>query len=150
MGIQSFRKKGNGQVVVNNILGKSIKNIRLSLCQGDLPSMHLFGFGVDPLLTYLEKRLQGILIASLPVYGPILDPSIPMPPHEERYKVIGYADDVKPAVNNMEEFKKIDYAMAPFENASGCRLHRDPSSKKCKFLPLAKWRNTLKLSLIHI
>ena len=131
-------------VVVNNIAGKAIKNIRLSLRQGDLPSMHLFSFGIDPLLAYLEKRLQGILIASLPVHGPTLDPSIPLPPHEERYKVIGYADDVKPAVNNIEEFSMIDGAMDLFEKASGCRLHRDPASKKCKFLPLAKWRNTLK------
>ena len=142
--LENLYRNNISVVVVNNIPGKAIKNIRLSLRQGDLPSMHLFGFGIDPLLTYLEKRLEGILIASLPVYGPTLDPSIPMPPHEERYKVIGYADDVKPAVNNMEEFKMIDYAMALFENASGCRLHRDPSSKKCKFLPLAKWRNTLK------
>ena len=130
--------------MVNNIAGKAIKNIRLSLRQGDLPSMHLFGFGIDPLLVYLEKRLQGILIASLPVHGPTLDPSIPLPPLEERYKVIGYADDVKPAVTNIEEFSMIDYAMALFEKASGCRLHRDPTSKKCKFLPLAKWRNKLK------
>ena len=34
--------------------------------------------------------------------------------------------------------------MALFEAASGCVLHRDPSTKKCKFLPLAKWRNTLR------
>ena len=59
-------------------------------------------------------------------------------------KFIGYAYDVKPAVNNMEEFKMIDYAMDIFVHASGCRLHRDPSSMKCKLLPLAKWRNTLK------
>ena len=34
--------------------------------------------------------------------------------------------------------------MELFENASGCRLHRDPTTKKCKFLPLAKWRGSLK------
>ena len=33
--------------------------------------------------------------------------------------------------------------MALFEKASGCRLHRDPANKKCKFLPLARWRGTL-------
>jgi hypothetical protein len=133
-------------VVVNNIEGKAIKNIRLSLRQGDIPSMHLFGFGIDPVLTYLEKRLEGILIASLPVHGPTLNHSPPLPPLEERYKVMGYADDVKPAVTKKEEFILIDTAMALFERASGCKLHRDPASKKCKFLPLARWRGTLKQS----
>ena len=44
----------------------------------------------------------------------------------------------------MEEFTLIDRASALFESASGCRLHRNPSSKKCKFLPLGKWRKSLK------
>ena len=43
----------------------------------------------------------------------------------------------------MEEFTLIDNAMALFERASGCKLHRDPASKKCKFLPLARWKGTL-------
>ena len=43
----------------------------------------------------------------------------------------------------MAEFLVVDKAMELFEKASGCRLHRDPSTKKCKFLPLAKWRGTL-------
>ena len=81
--LENLYKNNISIVRVNNIPGKARKNIRLSLRQGDLPSMHLFGFGIDPLLIYLEKRLEGILIASLPVYGPTLD-NIPMPPHEER------------------------------------------------------------------
>ena len=40
-------------VVVNNIEGRCIKNIRLSLRQGDLPSMFFFAFGIDPLISYL-------------------------------------------------------------------------------------------------
>ena len=131
-------------VVVNNIEGKAVKNIRMSLRQGDLPSMHIFAFGIDPLITYLDKRLTGIKIASTPVQGPVLQNSPPLPPKEERYKVVGYADDVKPAVTKFEEFALIDNAMALFEKASGCKLHRDPASKKCKFLPLAKWKRTLK------
>ena len=124
--------------------GKAVKNIRLSLRQGDLPSMHIFAFGIDPLLTYLDKRLQGILIASTPVQGPVQPNYPPLPPQEERYKLISYADDVKPAVTNMEEFTLIDNAIALFERASGCKLHRDPASKKCKFLPLASWKGTLR------
>ena len=129
---------------MNNIQGKVVKNIRLSLRQGDLPSMHFFSYGIDPLLTYLDKRLKGILISSLPVLGPVSSDHLPLPPVEERYRVIGYADDVKPAITSITEFTIVDEAMALFENASGCRLHRDPATKKCKFLPLAKWRGSLK------
>ena len=43
----------------------------------------------------------------------------------------------------MQEFVLVDRAMRLFEAASGCKLHRDPASKKCKFMPLARWRGTL-------
>ena len=95
--------------------------------------MHLFSYGIDPLLIYLEKRLK----------GPVLPNSLPLASYEERYKVIGYADDVKPAVTCMSEFTLIDRAMDLFERASGCKFHRNPASQKCKFLPLARWRGTL-------
>ena len=62
---------------------------------------------------------------------------------ELRYKVIGYADDSKPAITSMAEFTLVDRALTLFENASGCKVHRDPKNMKCKFLPLGRWRNTL-------
>ena len=130
-------------VMVNNIPGKVVRNVRLSLRQGDLPSMHFFSYGIDPLLVFLEKRLQGIMISSIPVHGPVLAGHPKLLPLEERYKVVGYADDVKPAITTMQEFSLVDEAMTLFERASGCRLHRDPASKKCKFLPLARWRGSL-------
>ena len=43
----------------------------------------------------------------------------------------------------MEEFSLVNDASALFESASGCKLHRDPASMKCKFLPLGKWRRQL-------
>ena len=43
----------------------------------------------------------------------------------------------------MDEFSLVDRGMALFESASGCKLHKDSSSQKCKFLPLAIWRATL-------
>ena len=141
--IKNLYRNNISIVVVNNIQGKAVKNVRLSLRQGDLHSMHLFSYGIDPLLTYLEKRLQGILISSLSVLGPVLPDQPSLPPLEERYKVIGYADDVKPAITSIQEFQLVDKAMEMFENATGCRLHRDPTTKKCKFLPLAKWKGTL-------
>ena len=58
--LTNLYKENFSVVVVNNIPGKSVKNIRMSLRQGDLPSMHLFSFGIDPILGYLEKRLKGI------------------------------------------------------------------------------------------
>ena len=43
----------------------------------------------------------------------------------------------------MQEFTLIDQGSALFESASGCILHRDPTSGKVKFLPLGRWRGTL-------
>ena len=132
-------------IVVNNVAGKTIRNSRLSLRQGDIPSMFFFAYGIDPLIMYLEKRLTGILITSLPQLGPVQEHSRQqvLPRVEERYKVVSYADDLKPAVTSMYEFILVDKASALFESASGCRLHRDPTSQKCKFLPLGRWRNSL-------
>ena len=130
-------------VVVNNTAGAAVQNIRLTLRQGDIPSMELFCFGIDPLIFRLERVLQGILIASVPVHGPTLQHQPSLPPLEQRYKLIGYADDNKPAITTMEEFTIVDNSLAIFERASGCRLHRDPLNKKCKFLPLGRWRNSL-------
>ena len=120
-------------------------NRRLSLRQGDVPSMFFFAYGIDPLINYLEKRLSGILISSLPVLGPVQEGSTSptLPPLEERYRVVSYADDLKPAISSMDEFSLVNSASALFEAASGCRLHRDPASQKCKFLPLGRWRRTL-------
>ena len=53
--------------VVNNKLGRVFEDKRGSLRQGGCASMEWFGFGIDPLLRYLERRLKGILITSLPV-----------------------------------------------------------------------------------
>ena len=64
-------------VVVNNLQGKCVKNTRQSIRQGDKFAMELFSYGMDPILGYLEKRLQGILIHSIPVQGPVL---LPRPP----------------------------------------------------------------------
>ena len=64
-------------IVVNNVPGIAVENVRLTLRQGDVPSMELFCFGIDPLLHRLDRLLQGILIASVPVQGP---PLLGMPP----------------------------------------------------------------------
>ena len=142
--LKNLYKESVSIVVVNNVMGKRFENIRGSLRQGDLPSMHLFCYGIDPLLVYLTKRLKGILITSIPRQGPVPFLSAPLKPYEERYKVIGYADNVKPAITSINESLLVDNGLRLFEKASGCKLHRDPSNKKCIFLPLGKWHAKLK------
>ena len=133
-------------VVVNNILGESFLNIRGSLRQGDVPSMYWFGIGIDPLLTYLDRRLSGIPITSLPVSGPTPEGAAcrVLPPVQQHYRVVAYADDVKPSITCMQEFMLVDQACSLLERASGVKLHRDPSAGKVKFLPLGRWKGTLK------
>ena len=135
-------------VVVNNQLGRCIPNNRGSLRQGDVPSMYWFGVGIDPLLVYLEKRLTGIPITSLPVQGPVEEAaaganSANLPDLQQRYKVVAYADDVKPSITSMHEFNLVDQACALLERASGVKLHRDPAAGKVKFLALGRWRGVL-------
>ena len=162
-------------VVINNIAGRSFKNLRLTIRQGDKFSMELFSFGMDPILSYLEKRLQGITIHTLPVHGPVQQPApLPLPapdplPHlpglpplppppsplpplspdilppiVTKYVLTAYCDDFKPAITNIYEFYLVERVMTLFEMGSGCKMHRDPESQKCKFLPLAKWKSSLK------
>ena len=116
-----------------------------SLRQGDVPTMYWFGVGIDPLLIYLERRLSGIPITSLPVAGPMPEdaPVQSLPPLQQHYKVVAYADDVKPSITSMQEFYLVDHACSLLERASGVKLHRDPSAGKVKFLPLGRWRGTL-------
>ena len=142
--LKNLYSKNLSVVVVNSVHGAAVENIRLTLRQGDIPSMELFCFGIDPLLHRLERLLQGILIAAAPVQGPPLQGMPPLPKLEQRFKLIGYADDTKPAITTMEEFTTVDHSLALFESASGCRVHRDPQNKKCKFLPLGHWRNSLR------
>ena len=132
-------------VVVNNILGETFSNLRGSLRQGDVPSMYWFGLGIDPLLVYLERRLSGIPMASLHVAGPTAEgaDSHVLPQVQQLYKVVAYADDVKPGISTMQEFSLVDRACSLLERASGVKLHRDPSAGKVKFLPLGRWKGSL-------
>ena len=107
--------------------------------------MEWFAYGIDPLLVFLDQNLSGILVSSLPVLGPPNErEDFPLPPIEERFKAMAFCDDVKPAICSLEEFTIADRGAALFENAAGTKLHRDPMSNKCKFLPLGMWRRTLK------
>ena len=112
--------------VVNNVRALPIQNRRENLRQGCPGSMGWFGVAIDPLLVYLTRILCGIQICSLPTLGPPLADGTPPAPLTEKYKVFGYADDVKPAVTTMQEFSLVDKAAKLFELSSGCILHRNP------------------------
>ena len=43
----------------------------------------------------------------------------------------------------MNEFTIVDKGSSLFEAASGCILHRDPTTGRVKFIPLGRWRGTL-------
>ena len=126
-----------------------MKDIRGALRQGGVGSMEWFAIGIDPLLIFLEQNLNGIPIISLAVHGPVLEfESFPLPCLEERFKFMAYCADVKPAITSIEEFNVADKGASLFEKAAGTRLHRDPNSNKCKFLPLGKWRKELNQDMI--
>ena len=117
--------------------------------------MYWFGIGIDPLLIYLDRRLSGIPITSLPVAGPTPEGAAgnTLPPLQQHYKVVAYADDVKPSITSMQEFLLVDQACSLLERTSGVKLHtvqlyssaacRDPSAGKLKFLPLGRWMGSL-------
>ena len=75
----NFYSDGITIPVINNIPGNQLTNKRFSLRQGDRQSGLWFCYGIDQLITYLERRLNGILIHSLPVAGPS-QPGLPTPP----------------------------------------------------------------------
>ena len=79
-------------VVVNGMKGRAVKNIMMSIRQGDKFAMELFSYGMDPILHYLERRLQGILVHSLPVQGPVLHQTLPAPAPPDPPKIPGLPD----------------------------------------------------------
>ena len=110
-------------VVVNNILGSKFVNLRWSVRQGDRPSSSLFCYGIDPHLDWLFRQLRGNPIYRMPAAGPVLEKE-PFPLFRtETFRLIGYIDDVKPAITSMAEFSLVDRGSALFEAASGCILH---------------------------
>ena len=110
-------------VVVNNVLGRAFPNNRWSIRQGDRPSSILFCHGIDPHLLWLNSRLKGIEIYRTPVLGPVLPQKEFPSTLSESFRVIGYIDDVKPAITSLEEFSLVDHGSSLFEAASGCVLH---------------------------
>ena len=95
------------------------------------------------MIAYLDRHPGSIDIYATPMLGPTLPASPPLPPLREVFKLLGFVNDLKSAISNMQEFIMVDKASLMFEKASGCEIHRDAASGKCKFLPLGRWRGTL-------
>ena len=113
-------------------------SILVSACTYTCASMQWFAVGIDPLLKYLERRLDGIPIIKRPVVGPAnFGEEFPQP-IEEKFILMAYCDDVKPSITEISDFLLVDSACKLLQNSSGCKLHRDPASSKCKFLLLGQ------------
>ena len=126
--------------LINDIPGRQIPNLQRTLRQSDCPSSMWFAYGIDPLLVFLERRLQGIPVYQLPVLGPnVKNKPRRLEPIVYKYTVLGYCDDVKPAIVTMEKFQIVDQGARLFEKSSGCKLHRDRSTDKCKMLLFGEW-----------
>ena len=95
--------------LINDIPGRQIPNLQRTLRQGDCPSSMWFAYGIDPLLYFLDRRLQGIPVYQCPVLGPnVKNKPRRLEPIVFRYKALGYCDDVKLAIVTMEEFQTVD------------------------------------------
>ena len=70
-------------IVVNGIQGRKIKNVRQSVRQGDKFSMEIFAFGMDPILSYLECQIKGILINTQVAQGPMTQTAPHLSPRPE-------------------------------------------------------------------
>ena len=62
--------------------------------------MEWFCFGIDPVIDLLDRILTGMLIVSLPVFGPSLPPPAPI---IQKYTVQGYCYDLKPAITSIQQ-----------------------------------------------
>ena len=80
--------------------------------------MHWFCMAIDPLLNSLNRRLAGILIRSIPVQGPLPEHQTEMLSMREKYSLISYADDLKPAVTSIKEIIICISECAKLEGAS--------------------------------
>ena len=107
--------------------------VLIGLRQGGSRSMQILDIGVNPLIQQLETHLQGLVLYSLPVCGPVEEHEEKMPQLEKKTSIIGYVDDLNPVITKVEEFDICNSYLILFERASGCKFHRDPTSQKCNY-----------------
>ena len=56
---------------------------------------------------------------------------------------MGYLDDLKLAITYMSKFSLVESVCRMCEDSSGCKLHRDSASNKCKMMALGRWKGKL-------
>ena len=142
-------------IYINGSISKTIPDLRNTLRQGGCGSMQLFNIGVNPLLQLLESNLQGITIYSMPRAGPLNENQESIPDLEQNEKLVAYVDDIMPFLTKEEEFSVLNKCLILFEQASGCRFHRDPLSQKCTVMPLGnqmkkKLKNNCPLPFLQV
>ena len=79
----------------------------------------------------------------LPVAGPTQEVKAYLAPVEERFVVIVYADDLKPAVTSLCEIKFVNEASILSKQGSGCKLQCNITEGKCKLIHLSSWKSSL-------
>ena len=86
--------------------------------------MQIFNIGVNPLIQQLEKKLQGVTLYSLPIFGPVNEHEAQMANIKKTTSIIGYVDDLNPVITKIDEFEICNFLLLLFERASGSKFHR--------------------------
>ena len=85
--------------------------------------MQWFAIGIDPLVRYLERRLQGILISSLPVLRTAFQgETMPLPPLQEHSAII-----------STDRTKAQRDFMKPLEDAEAVELDEENDDEDSEF-----------------
>ena len=134
---------GLATLVLNGKSSKLLQDLRECLRQGGCGSMGIFITGVNPLIQLLDHKLVGVTLYEAPILGPVLEDENPIPCIKKNEKLVDYVDDVVPFITKKEEFFILDECLKVFEEASGCKFHRDPNSQKCKVMPIGPWKKWL-------
>ena len=102
-------------------------DICFSIRQGDPLSMILYIIFVEPLLTFIERRVTGLALPS-PITGSF----------SLNQSVEAYCDDLNMLTQSESDLVIVDNAVRMFESVSGAILSRN---KKCKIIGFGKWKS---------
>lgn len=83
----------------------------------------LYSIAIEPLLSYLRKRLHGFCIPGFPEIPPV--------------KLTAYADDITVFIRNIDDMAALTSSLKTFQKATSARINWD----KCTSLLLGEWRN---------
>ena len=102
-------------------------DICFSIRQGDPLSMILYIIHIEPLLTHIEKRIEGLKLPCT-LAGQL----------NFQQEVEAYCDDLNILTENDRDFTILDDSVTKFEKVSGAILSRN---SKCKVIGFGKWKD---------